>query len=223
MVSRITMVLLLFSGATSAFLLTPDNYDEATSDKSVFIKFFSPGCGHCKKLAPAWDKLTEEFKNDTRRLIAEVDCSSADGRLLCEANNIRGYPTMKYGNPTSLVNYEGSRDLKDLQNHVKNKLLPSCSPTMMDLCDENQKAEITKFQAMSNEELWKLIDDKDDEMKKVESEFKTGVEQLQKTYESMLQSKEVALEKIKQSGLGLMKAVLIHNEKIAAANKKAEL
>ena len=32
--------------------LTPENYDELTGGKTVFIKFFAPWCGYYKKMAP---------------------------------------------------------------------------------------------------------------------------------------------------------------------------
>jgi len=37
-----TLILLAFVAAVSALELTPDNFDSATSGKSVFIKFLAP-------------------------------------------------------------------------------------------------------------------------------------------------------------------------------------
>jgi hypothetical protein len=42
MVYRTLVVALLYSSATSATVLTPDNYDSLTSGQSVFIKFYAP-------------------------------------------------------------------------------------------------------------------------------------------------------------------------------------
>ncbi|KAI2499132.1 intramolecular oxidoreductase [Fragilaria crotonensis] len=60
--------------------LTADNYDLLTADKSVFIKYYAPWCGHCKKLAPEWDKLAADWVDSPMGLVAEVDCTSPDGK-----------------------------------------------------------------------------------------------------------------------------------------------
>lgn len=191
----------------SAVELTPDNWDSVTAGKTVFIKFFAPWCGHCKKMKPDWDKLMGAFEGSETQLIADVDCT-ADGKPLCDANGVKGFPTLKWGDPSDLQDYQGGRDYDTLEKFAKEKLKPMCSPKNIDLCDDEKKKEIEKFQVMDKSELEALIKEKEDEQAKVEEEFKKLVEGLQKTYTEANEDKDKKLAEIKESGLGLMKAVL---------------
>jgi len=163
-------------------------------------------------MKPDWDKLMKEFEGSETQLVADVDCT-ADGKPLCEANGIRGYPTLKWGDPAALEDYQGGRDFKTLKKFADEKLKPMCSPANLDLCDEDKKAEIKKFMDMSDSDLEKQIKEKEDEMAKAEEEFKTFVEGLQKEYQEGMKKKDDALDAIKESGLGLMKAVKVAKKK----------
>ena len=157
-------------------------------------------------MKPDWDKLMTAFEGSETQLVADVDCT-ADGKPLCDANGVRGYPTIKWGDPADLQDYQGGRDYDTLEKFAKENLKPMCSPKNIDLCDDDKKKEIEKFQAMTPEELEKAISEKEEEQSTVEKEFKELVEGLQKTYQEANEKKDKALEDIKNSGLGLMKAV----------------
>lgn len=157
-------------------------------------------------MKPDWDKLMETFADSKTALIADVDCT-ADGKPLCEANGVKGYPTLKWGDPAALEDYQGGRDLKTLTTFAEEKLKPMCSPSNFELCDDDKKAEIQKFMDLSDEALEKSITDKETEMATAEEEFKTFVEGLQASYQEAMKTKDDALDAIKESGLGLMKAV----------------
>ena len=148
----------------------------------------------------------ESFKDSKTQLVADVDCT-ADGKPLCDANGVRGYPTIKWGDPSDLQDYQGARDYDSLEKFAKENLKPMCSPANIDLCDDDKKKEIKKFQAMSTEDLDKAIKEKEEEQEKVEEDFKKLVEGLQKTYQEANENKDKKLAEIKDSGLGLMKAV----------------
>lgn len=41
------------------------NFDElvVNNEKDTLIEFYAPWCGHCKKLAPAYDELAEKVRS----------------------------------------------------------------------------------------------------------------------------------------------------------------
>lgn len=198
--------LILGLSAVNALELTPDNFDAETAGKTVFLKFFAPWCGHCKKLKPDWDILMDKFQDSPSALVADVDCTT-EGKALCDANGVRGYPTLKYGDPNHLEDYQGGRDLETLTKFAEENLKPSCGPANIDLCDDDKKAEIKKLQDMAPADLDKLIAEKEAAMEEAEKTFKDEVSKLQDTYQKLSSDKDAALEEIKNSGLGLMKAV----------------
>lgn len=158
-------------------------------------------------MAPDWQKLMDEFDGHATKLVGDVDCT-AEGKPLCEANEVRGYPTLKYGDPDDLQPYEGGRDLDSLRKHIQEKLVPQCSPSNIALCDDDKKAEITRLQAIPKADLEAQVEAESAKLAKAEADFKSAVEGLQKTYEKLQKDKEATIESIKESGLGLMKAVL---------------
>jgi len=164
-------------------------------------------------MKPDWDKLMAAFADSKTALVADVDCT-AEGKPLCDSNGVRGYPTIKHGDPSALEDYKGGRDYDSLKKFAEENLKPMCSPTNIDLCDAEKKAEIEKFQAMSAADLEAAISEKTKLMDEAEESFKNGVTELQDTYQKLTEAKDKTLDEIKNSGLGLMKAVK------ASADKK---
>merc|ERR1719210_2668133 len=208
---RLAAVALALATHAGAIELTPADWDEKTAGKSVFVKFFAPWCGHCKSMKPAWDQLMAEYVGHESILVADVDCIG-DGSDLCDKVGVEGFPTIKYGDPNSLEDYDGGRDYEDLSAFAKQSLGPTCGPANLDLCDDDKKAQIDKLMAMPAEELQAAIDEKDDLMKKAEKEFETFVEGLQSQYEEAEKKKEDTKKQIRESGLGLFKSVQAHRK-----------
>jgi hypothetical protein len=163
-------------------------------------------------MKPDWDKLMDAFADSKTALVADVDCT-AEGKPLCDANGVRGYPSIKWGDPSALEDYKGGRDFDSLKKFADENLKPICSPANIDLCDDDKKAEINKFLAMADDELEKLIAEKEKLMEETEENFKQGVTELQETYQKLMADKDQTLEEIKNSGLGLMKACKSHKGK----------
>jgi len=169
-------------------------------------------------MKPDWDKLMKEFKGHATILVGDVDCTAA-GKPLCDSNDVKGFPTIKHGDPADLQSYEGGRDFASLQKHAKS-LKPSCSPANIDLCDDGQKAKIEAIQALSDEDLAAYIADGDKKAADAEKLFTSEVEKLQATYSQLQKDKEATIASIKESGLGLHKAVSAARKKGAAAKEE---
>merc|ERR1712182_199870 len=135
-------------------------------------------------MKPAWDKLMTEYSSSKTALVADVDCTAA-GKPLCDSNGVRGYPTIKYGDPSNLEDYKGGRSLKALQDFAKENLKPVCSPANLDLCDGDKKTQIEGFMAMSDGDLDAKIKEKKAENDALEETFKTEVKALQAKYEQL--------------------------------------
>jgi len=165
-------------------------------------------------MKPDWDKLMKAFKDDESRLVADVDCTTG-GKALCDRVGVRGYPTIKHGDPNNLEDYKGGRDYSALEKFAKG-LKPVCSPAKMDLCEPEMKEKILELQKLSAADLDKQIKEKEAEIEKAEKFFTDEVDKLQKAYQKLQEDKESTITAVKDSGLGLMKSV-------KAAAGKAEL
>jgi hypothetical protein len=163
-------------------------------------------------MKPDWDKLMDAFADSKDALVADVDCTT-EGKELCTEQGVKGYPTIKWGDPANLEDYKGGRDYPSLERFANENLKPICSPANIDLCDADKKAEIEKFLTMDQDELGKLIAESDKKIEDTEKAFKEGVEALQKQYQELMSNKEKVQEDIKNAGLGLMKACRNHAAK----------
>ena len=157
-------------------------------------------------MAPDWEKLAEEFENDAVGLIAEVDCT-AEGKPLCDANGVRGFPTLKHGDPASLDDYQGSRSYQDLSKFAKENLKPVCSPANLDLCDDDKKKEIEEYMKLSVADIDAKIKAEEEKLEAAEADFKEAVSKLQAEYQKLSEEKDEKIAAVKASGLGLLKSV----------------
>ncbi|KAG9246744.1 thioredoxin-like protein [Calycina marina] len=126
---------LLLAGLSATFSLTsastnsavidliPDNFDKLVlSGKPALVEFFAPWCGHCKKLAPIYEQLAQEWVGSKDKvLIAKVDADAE--KSLGKRFGIQGFPTIKYfnGKDDEPENYNGARDLESLSKFLAEK------------------------------------------------------------------------------------------------------
>ena len=157
-------------------------------------------------MKPAWDQLGDEFAGSKTVIIADVDCTVEQS--LCSKYGVRGYPTIKSftGNPDGDA-YEGGRDYAALKKFADESLGPSCSNDNIDLCDDDQKATLEKYNKMSAAERKKIVDDTDKEIADLEENFKADVKKLQSKYEELMADKDATVKAVNTKELSLLKSI----------------
>ncbi len=89
---------------------------------------------------------------------------------------------------------------------------PQCTIKNLDLCDDEKKALIMKYQGMSKDDLIAAAALEEEKMEAAEKNFGEEVEKLQAKYEELSKEKDDAIRAIKDAGLGLLKSVLRSKE-----------
>ena len=80
------------------------------------MQFYSPDCGHCRKLAPVYEAVAKTFADDADMVVAQIDATQND----IAGMEPEGFPTILFypkGNKKG-VEYDGSRDEHDLVQFV---------------------------------------------------------------------------------------------------------
>eukprot|EP00271_Cylindrocystis_brebissonii_P022992 TRINITY_DN916_c0_g1_i1.p1 TRINITY_DN916_c0_g1~~TRINITY_DN916_c0_g1_i1.p1 ORF type:complete len:384 (+),score=84.69 TRINITY_DN916_c0_g1_i1:189-1340(+) len=103
--------------------LTPENFEKVALDPTKFalVEFYAPWCGHCKSLAPVYEKVATAFKAEPSVVVAKVDADAH--KDLGETYDVSGFPTIKYfaGDDTDGEAYEGGRSLSDFVDFINSK------------------------------------------------------------------------------------------------------
>ncbi|KAK3144726.1 hypothetical protein QOZ80_4AG0317000 [Eleusine coracana subsp. coracana] len=133
--------IVLFSGSTVAKIATAVELEEAvlTLDASNFlevvakqqfivVKFYAPWCGHCKQLAPEFEKAANVLKkHDPPLILAKVDAYDEKNKELKEKYEVHSYPNIKIikdgGN--SVRSYSGPRDADGIVEYLKKQSGPA--------------------------------------------------------------------------------------------------
>ena len=109
------------SFSDSSVIVLNRNFDDFIRDKYTFVKFYTPWCGHCKKLAPVWGQLAETHKEYN---IAKLDCTIFED--VCMRYEVKGYPTLLLIKPNGeKVKYPGERSMDSLVKFLQENISSS--------------------------------------------------------------------------------------------------
>jgi len=193
-------------------VLTPENWEAETKDRTIFVKFFAPWCGHCKKIKPDWDRLTADFEGAPSALIGEVDCTSS-GKTLCEKFGITGFPRLMWGKGDNLEQYSGARNYNELKEFADDFIGTSCGPGALDSCEPEKRKLLEKIMEMSDDKLEAKIKS----FEKIKADAETAFMDVQWNMSLLMDKAEMKKEKrikaITEGGLGEAKKVDAWNRK----------
>nr|XP_022918149.1 protein disulfide-isomerase [Onthophagus taurus] len=100
-------------------VLVASNFDEVALDKTkdVLVEFYAPWCGHCKQLAPIYDKVGEHFENNDDIVVAKMDATVNE----LEHTKVSSFPTIKlYKKGENLaIEYNGPRTFEGLTKFLE--------------------------------------------------------------------------------------------------------
>lgn len=138
-------------GKSDVIELDESNFEELVLDSEDLwlVEFFAPWCGHCKNLAPHWEKAATELKGKVK--LGAVDATVHQG--LASKYGIKGFPTIKFfpggkKDSSSAEEYNGGRTADDIVHWALEKAADAAPPpelhqvtkakVLQDACENNQ-------------------------------------------------------------------------------------
>jgi len=64
--------------------------DVLNSKKSALVEFFAPWCGHCKNLAPTYEKVAKTFVNDKNVSGQRTKPLTVESEVCCSDYSVQG-------------------------------------------------------------------------------------------------------------------------------------
>ncbi|RLN90831.1 hypothetical protein BBJ28_00022955 [Nothophytophthora sp. Chile5] len=126
--------------ASNVVVLTTSTFESLTQAGSGattgdwLVEFYAPWCGHCKKLAPIYERVADELKGEVNVAKVDVTANSELGKRF----EIRGFPTIVHFSQGQSYKFAGKRTLPDLAEFARGGFKKvegtavSSAPSMLD-------------------------------------------------------------------------------------------
>lgn len=107
----------------AVYTLVGKEFDAIVNDdaRDVFVEYYAPWCGHCKRLAPVLEELAETYaksSDEAKVRIAKLDHTANDVPGL----QLEGYPTMilyPAGDKKNPIRFEGERTFEGISEFIR--------------------------------------------------------------------------------------------------------
>uniref|UniRef100_A0A164X3Y2 Thioredoxin domain-containing protein n=1 Tax=Daucus carota subsp. sativus TaxID=79200 RepID=A0A164X3Y2_DAUCS len=127
----------------------------------IVVEFYAPWCGHCKSLAPEYEKAASVLSShDPAIVLAKVDANEEANKELATQFGVQGFPTLKIlrnGGKLS-QEYKGPREAEGIVSYLKKQVGPASAEIKSaedasSLIDEKKITLIGLFPVLSGEEF----------------------------------------------------------------------
>ncbi|KAK3096713.1 hypothetical protein FSP39_002612 [Pinctada imbricata] len=121
------LALTAIASASDVLEFTDSDFSSKVDDHDIIlVEFFAPWCGHCKRLAPEYEKAATALKgNDPPVALAKVDCTANEET--CKKYGVSGYPTLKIFRAGEFAEeYGGPREADGITKYMMSRAGPTC-------------------------------------------------------------------------------------------------
>ncbi|BAS89307.1 Os04g0436300 [Oryza sativa Japonica Group] len=109
--------------------LDAGNFSEVVAKHPfIVVKFYAPWCGHCKQLAPEYEKAASILrKNELPVVLAKVDAYNERNKELKDKYGVYSYPTIKImkNGGSDVRGYGGPREADGIVEYLKRQVGPA--------------------------------------------------------------------------------------------------
>lgn len=124
------------------YILTDRSFRGHVSRGDHFVEMYAPWCGHCKALAPTWEKLAKNPGVKGVKL-SKMDCTKEE--KTCKQYEVNGYPTLLYfRDGKKLEDYTGQKTEADLKKFMKKMRKTESATTKDDTKKKSTKKDTKK-------------------------------------------------------------------------------
>jgi len=144
LVVLLALASVVLANEEAVMTMNSKNFQKAIKgNEYVLVEFYAPWCGHCKTLAPEYEKAAQALAAEGSGIVlGKVDATQNED--LASEYKVQGYPTLKFFKNGEVSDYGGGRTGPEIVNWLKKKTGAAAKPLAT-------AAEVKEFVAANNE------------------------------------------------------------------------